>query len=137
MKTLITFQLKIKLLPSHQITYWFNIMLRYKVRSSKSNGRTPSWIRIVILSILEIFIVFQISLFSTEPIELESGFAIAGVPSRIKMYRTSATCEIHSVLHFDRKKSHFAPSPGQFSLSKFPGSPHKIMTPWGVPRKFT
>jgi hypothetical protein len=28
-----------------------------------------------------------------------AGFARAGVPSRSKMYRTSATCEIHFVLH--------------------------------------
>ena len=49
---------------------------------------------------------------------VEAGFAMAGVPSRSKMYRTSATCEIHSVLHFaekskvyivhfDEKKSYF------------------------------
>jgi hypothetical protein len=31
------------------------------------------------------------------------GFAMAGVPSWSKMYRTSAACEIHSVLHFAQK----------------------------------
>jgi hypothetical protein len=33
----------------------------------------------------------------------QSGFAIAGVPSRSKIYRTSAACEIHSALHFAQK----------------------------------
>jgi hypothetical protein len=34
---------------------------------------------------------------------LQPGFAMAGVPSISKMYRTFATCEIHSVLHFTEK----------------------------------
>ena len=39
-------------------------------------------------------------------------FLMAGVPSRSKMYRTSATCEIHSILHVAQKNKvyvvHFA-----------------------------
>ncbi len=29
-----------------------------------------------------------------------AGFAMAGVPCRSNMYRTSAACEIHCILHF-------------------------------------
>jgi hypothetical protein len=35
--------------------------------------------------------------------QLVTESAMAGVPIRIKMYRTPATCEIHAVLHFVQK----------------------------------
>ncbi len=34
-------------------------------------------------------------------------FAMAGVPSRSKMYRTFAACTMHSVLHFGQKSRVF------------------------------
>jgi hypothetical protein len=37
-----------------------------------------------------------------------AGFSIAGVPSRSKMYRTSADSDLHSVLHFARKNKVYA-----------------------------
>ena len=41
-----------------------------------------------------------------------AGFPTAGVPSRSKMYRTSTTSDLHSVLHFAQKNKvycvHFA-----------------------------
>jgi len=43
---------------------------------------------------------------------VKPGFPTAGVPSRSKMYRTSATSDLHSVLHFAQKNKlyciHFA-----------------------------
>ena len=36
------------------------------------------------------------------------GFPIAGVPSRSKMYRTSAAADLHSVLHFAQKNKVYA-----------------------------